>query len=59
MQKLKLGLYDNMKLQRRELYLEWEGKEIFYGWCEKNALTFIPASSFWKSDVPFGNFPIL
>lgn len=53
----RFGLYDNMKLQRRELYLEWKGKEIFYGFCMKDYLTYCNEMSVWEPKVRFGSFP--
>lgn len=51
------GLYDNPKLHRRELWLEWKGLPIFYGWCHQHALASAAQGSVWEREVPFGNFP--
>jgi hypothetical protein len=49
------GLYDNRKEMRRELWLEWQGKSLFFGWCHVIALK---GSSFpWEPQVPFGSLP--
>lgn len=61
------GLYDNLPLQRRELWIEWEGEQLFYGWCSSikfmdgngkclSALERAGSESIWKSKIPFGSF---
>lgn len=51
------GLYDNLRLNRRELWVQWDTFLIFHGWCHREALRNVDAGSFWKPKEPFGTFP--
>ena len=53
----KPGIYDNLVLQRREIWFAWEGELLRYGWCQRNSIQ--GASTLWKPHEVFGKFPDL
>jgi hypothetical protein len=54
-----IGLRDKLGLGRRELWLEFEGKPIFYGWCSKDALPTVDHKSVWHPEKPFGAYLVI
>ena len=50
----KPGLRDIQSTNRRELWLEWEGKLLLYGWCHACALSRVAGDSVWHPEIPFG-----
>ena len=54
-----VGLRDKLGIGRRELWLEFEGKPVFYGWCDKSALPTVKPDSVWHPEKPFGHYLVL
>jgi hypothetical protein len=54
-----VGLRDKMGIGRRELWLEWDGKPLFYGWCAASVLPSLEVGSIWHPEKPFGTFLIV
>lgn len=63
------GLFDNILLQRRELYIRYRGKLLFYGWVDAHpqpvnaiwhpsVLACQSKDSIWEPSVEFGKFNI-
>lgn len=46
---------DNVKLNRRELWVYHETKHLFFGWIVAEMIEFQPKDSIWKPHIKFGD----